>query len=135
MRILGSIWADQLFPHRAAADRRLLTVTIGGAHDPEAIELGDAELLRIARKDLFSAMGIEAAPTFTRIHRQAQAIPQYTLGHQQRLLEWEQQLSSPPGLYLAGSSYRGHTINDCIADATVVCDRLLADLDLRRQSD
>lgn len=134
LRILGSVWTDQLFPHRAAADRRLLTVTLGGAHDPDAIHLEDAELLRIARKDLFSAVGIEAAPTFTRIHRQPQAIPQYTLGHLQRLLEWEQQLSHPPGLYLAGSSYRGHTIDHCIVDAGIVCDRVLADIDDRRLS-
>jgi oxygen-dependent protoporphyrinogen oxidase len=127
-RILGALWITSIFPERAAAGRRLFTLMIGGAHEPGAVELGDESLLEIARNDLRETMGIVARPYFTRIIRWPRGIPQYTLGHLERVSRIEQRLRAYPGLWVSGNSYHGISVNLCVEEAprvaTEICDFL-----------
>ncbi len=116
-RILGCLWDSSLFPGRAPAGNVLLRVMIGGAHDPEAVTLDDETLLGIVRSDLRTTMGIDADPVLTRIYRHPGGIAQYTIGHQQRLDTVHRKLERLPGLWVAGSSYYGVSMNLCIAKA------------------
>jgi len=59
-------------------------------------------------------MGIGAEPLFARVFRWEKSMPQYTLGHGQKLQRIEERLSSLPGLFIAGSAYWGIGISDCI---------------------
>ncbi len=90
---------------------------IGGAHDPEAIELHDRELLDIARRDLATTMGLEAEPSLCRIFRHPAGIAQYEPGHQARLERIERRLELHSGLWLTGSSYYGISMNACVEAA------------------
>ncbi len=81
---------------------------IAGADDPTIQEL--------VRQELLATHGITAEPNLWRIFRWPNAMAQYTVGHRDRLARIEQQLARLPGLLLAGSSYRGAGIPDCIAD-------------------
>jgi len=69
------------------------------------------------RADLKTIMGIKEEPSFVRIFRHEQAIPQYTVGHGHRLEMLEEKLRHHPGLFLTGNSYRGIGLNDCVAAA------------------
>jgi oxygen-dependent protoporphyrinogen oxidase len=127
-RILGCLWSSSIFDGRAEGDRVLLTSMIGGATDPEALELPDDELVRITRDDLRNSMGVEPEPRFVRIFRHRRGIPQYTLGHLDRLAVIEGGLARHPGLLVSGNSYRGISVNACAAEAPGVAAEAVREL-------
>jgi protoporphyrinogen/coproporphyrinogen III oxidase len=116
-RILGALWESSIYPGRAPLGKALLRVMIGGATDLAAVELSDGELLATVRTDLERTMNLRLAPEFVHIIRHWRGIPQYTIGHAGRLERIEAALASYRGLFLAGNSYRGVSINACIDDA------------------
>jgi oxygen-dependent protoporphyrinogen oxidase len=99
---------------------------IGGALDPEAVRLDEGDLLRLVRSDLQRTMGLGVEPEFVRIIRHHKGIPQYNVGHLERLARIDNLLRAHPGLFLAGNSYRGVAINSCIAEADPMAERVLA---------
>jgi oxygen-dependent protoporphyrinogen oxidase len=99
---------------------------MGGACFPQYITLSDDEVTSRVQRDLKSVMGIEAIPSFVRIFRHEQAIPQYTVGHGQRLAGLDERLKGHRGLILTGNSYRGIGLNDCVAAAQRASDEALA---------
>ena len=125
LRILGTLWSSQFFPGRAPASGSLLTTMVGGAHDPAAVDLADRKLLDLVRADLQAAMGITVAPYFTRIVRWSRSIPQYTIGHPERLSVIERRRFEHPGLFLAGNSYRGVSVNSCVEDGAKIAEAVL----------
>lgn len=126
VRTLGALWETSIYEGRAPEGKSLLRVMIGGAHDRDAADLPDDELLSIVRGDLRTTMGVTIAPEFVRIVRHARGIPQYTLGHLTRLQRIENLLQVHPGLFVAGNSYKGVAINACIAEAGPLAERVLA---------
>jgi len=127
-RILGALWESSIYPGRAPAGKALLRVMIGGATDREAGDLDDSELLDTVRTDLRVTMGVRLAPEFIHVFRHPRGIPQYTVGHASRLARIEKRLREHPGLFLAGNSYRGVSINACIEDAPVIARRVASHL-------
>ena len=124
-RILGSLWISSIFTGRAPDGRVLMTTMIGGAHDPEALDLDDEALVRIVRQDLGRVMDVVANPYFVKVMRHPKGIPQYTLGHSERLERIDACLKEHPGLWLSGNSYRGISVNACVEEAPRVADQVL----------
>ena len=116
-RILGCLWDSSIFPGRAPADHVLLRAMIGGAHDPAAVNAEDEVLVDQVLRDLRTTMGLVAKPVLVRIFRWPLGIGQYTVGHQDRLDRIHTRLSANPGLWVAGSSYYGISMNACIEHA------------------
>jgi oxygen-dependent protoporphyrinogen oxidase len=116
-RILGTLWETSIYGGRAPAGKMLLRVMIGGALDRDAVELDDTTLLRLVRRDLELTMRLRLRPEFVHPVRHRRGIPQYTIGHGARLERIERALGACPGLFLAGNSYRGVSVNACIEDA------------------
>jgi oxygen-dependent protoporphyrinogen oxidase len=121
LRTLGSIWNSSLFAGRAPEGWVCLTNFIGGATDPEAIKLGDEELIRIVHDDLSKVLGVSGEPRRLPITRYERAIPQYMLGHAARVERIESVLRGDsglwPGLLIAGNYLRGISLGDCIKQA------------------
>lgn len=90
---------------------------IGGAHDPEAMALPDEEIVGRVLADLRLTMGLEADPILTRVYRWRLGIGQYTVGHLERMETIHRRLAHLPGLWVAGSSYYGISMNACIEKA------------------
>lgn len=126
IRVLGALWDSSVYPGRAPEGRALVRVMLGGAHDPDVMALDDGTLVEAALRDLRSTMSIAARPEMVRVFRHPLGIPQYTTGHLQRLARIEAHLARLPGLFVAGNSYRGVSINNCIADAGPVADAVVA---------
>ncbi len=103
----------------------LLRGLCGGWNRPEIVDWDDQRLLAAVRGDLGRALGIVAEPVFSQIVRWDRAIPQYHLGHLERVAWIEQRLERYPGLYLAGNAYRGVALNDCIEAADLLADKVL----------
>jgi len=110
-RSLGVLFDTHLFPGRSPEGKLLARLMIGGATDPEAVSLSDGELLGIAIDDLKRLYGLKAAPESYEIARWPAAIPQYELGHLERVSRIERALNQlrahAPGLHLAGCHAKG----------------------------
>ena len=124
-RLLGVLWDSSIYPGRAPEGRVLMRAMIGGAHDPAAVDLDDETLLATVRADLRTMMDLDLAPSFTKIFRHRLGIPQYTVGHRDKLKQIDAALERHPGLYVAGNGYRGIAINSCVAEAGPIAARLL----------
>jgi oxygen-dependent protoporphyrinogen oxidase len=123
-RILGALWESSVYPGRAEPGRALIRVMAGGAHDPAFISLTDDQALGLVRRDLRTTMGITAEPRMVQIVRHPDGIPQYTVGHLDRLAQIDAGMARLPGLHLAGHGYRGVGINHVIANARALADQI-----------
>jgi len=124
-RLIAVTWASTKFRHRAPAGCVLLRAFVGGYRDEALATLPEEELLTMIRQEYESLFGITQAPMFHRVYRWPQANPQYDVGHLERVAEIEREASSWPGLVLAGSSYRGVGMPDCINGARQAVERVL----------
>ncbi len=95
----------------------LLRVIAGGVHDPGFVDLSDDEALEAVKGDLYRSMGIRAEPEMVHHIRWPRAIPQYTVGHAERVKRIEDALVEVPGLLVTGNAYHGIGLNDCVRDA------------------
>jgi oxygen-dependent protoporphyrinogen oxidase len=123
--ILGTLWDSSMFEERAPEGMVLLRSMVGGACFPEYIRLSDEGVVARVRCDLRDVMGIINEPCFIRVFRHLRAIPQYIVGHGERLKGLEERLAHHPGLILTGNSYRGIGLNDCVAAAQRASDQAL----------
>ena len=109
------------FPGRAPAGHELFRVTVRA---DDAVD--DDGLVRFARAELSATLGIDAAPVLAHVQRWTGVMPQYAVGHLDRVAEVEQQLAAYPGVRLAGSGAYGLGIPDCVASAERAVDALVA---------
>jgi oxygen-dependent protoporphyrinogen oxidase len=111
--VLACTWTSSKWEGRAPEDRALMRVYAGRHGGPDVTLRTDDELVSLARDEL-RLVGIDAMPELTRIHRWPRGMPQYVLGHPERVERIEAALEAHPGLALAGAAYRGVGIPDCI---------------------
>jgi oxygen-dependent protoporphyrinogen oxidase len=116
IRMLGGLRESQLYPQRAPSGHLLLRAIYGGAVDPEAARLGDGELVALAREEVGRLHGITAAPTFTHVVRVPRAIPQYELGHRDRVARIDRAIRALPQLAITGFGLRGVAFADAASD-------------------
>lgn len=126
--ILACTWTSTKFPHRAPEGYGLIRAFIGRAGDDAVLNRTDDELLQMVRAELRDVLGITAEPQLYRIFRWPQAMPQYTLGHLDRIAVIDRRLAEHPGLYVAGNAYRGIGLPDCIASGEAAADKALQGL-------
>lgn len=118
-------WASSKWPGRAPSGCVLLRAYVGSVRDPHILERTDEELIALVRDELSEAMGLKAAPILTHLVRWPRAMPQYTMGHLDRLATIERALHVHPGIVLAGAGYRGIGLPDCIRQGLVAAKRVL----------
>lgn len=117
LNVLGCVWNSSLFAGRAPKGTALLTVFVGGARNPDAARLADAELVSTVHSELQRALGISSEPRIVAITRYDRSIPQYNLGHADRVKRIESLLAEMPGLNLIGNYLHGVSTGDCIKEA------------------
>jgi oxygen-dependent protoporphyrinogen oxidase len=123
--ILAVSFLSVKFPNRAPAGTALLRVFIGGASHPEQFELDDRAVTELVERELGQLVGAAGEPLFVRISRHPRAMPQYNLGHLDRVATIRRHLAKYSRLYLAGIAYDGVGIPDCIHAAEKTADALV----------
>ena len=99
---------------RAPAGTVLLRIFIGSSG--ERVVAGPNEgIVAAAMRDVATTMAVRGEPILTRVGRWVGAMPHYTVGHLDRVAAVSAALESMPGVFLAGSAYRGVSMPDCIA--------------------
>ena len=111
------------YPGRAPAEFVLLRTFVGGILQPRIAVEDAASMLAAIRSELRALLGIHAEPVLTRLHRHPEAMPQYDVGHLDRVARIESHLCQLGGLSVAGSAYRGVGIPDCISSGELAAER------------
>lgn len=123
--LIAATWTSLKWPHRAPADQVLVRCYVGGVGREAILQLDNDQLAARVRAELSALCGIKAQPGYVEVNRWWKAMPQYTLGHLDRLTQLDAALSRYGGLVLTGAGYRGVGIPDCIRDGAVAAGRVV----------
>jgi protoporphyrinogen/coproporphyrinogen III oxidase len=122
-KIMASTWTSVKFNHRAPESHVLLRAFVGGANHEQLVGLDDDEMLRIIREELKDIMGVEGDPILTKIYRWEKSMPQYLVGHLEKVARIEERTNLQPGFYLTGCAYNGIGISDSVHDAEIIAEK------------
>jgi len=124
--ITASTWTHMKWAHVAPKDKAIIRCYVGKAGDDHMVDQSDEELVHIVLQDVKSVMTIKEQPHFSVVTRWPQAMPQYAVGHRQWLATARQRLKLDyPNVHLAGASYDGVGIPDCIKQAKAVAEEIV----------
>jgi oxygen-dependent protoporphyrinogen oxidase len=104
--ILGCLFSSSMFDGRAPEGSVLLTSFAGGRRNPAIASASDAEITASVRAELAARVGAHGAPLWQELARWPQAIPQYDIGHLDRMRRIDAAEAAVPGLYFC-ANYRG----------------------------
>ncbi len=121
--ILGTLYCHSIFPGQAPGGAVFLRTMLGGAREPDQARLDDDALIATVRAAHGRIFGRDPEPASVWIARWAEGISQYTVGHLDRVTAAEN-AARAAGVELAGSPYRGVSVNDCIKQARAAARRL-----------
>ena len=116
-KILGVLFPSSVFQGRAPDDEVLLTTFIGGERQPQLATTDTEGLQALVLDELQELLGVRGQPTFRHHRHWPRAIPQYKLGHGEKLEQIRQIEKDHPGLKLAGNYRTGISLTNCIEAA------------------
>ncbi|MBF0590283.1 MAG: protoporphyrinogen oxidase, partial [Magnetococcales bacterium] len=118
IRLLGGLFSSTLFKDRAPEGRTLITAFMGGTMDQGFEDLSDDAVLGQMLLDLSQTLKIDGEADFAHLTRYERAIPQYVMGHGQRLAKLDQTLDEAcPGLIHRANWSGGVSVADCVLNA------------------
>jgi oxygen-dependent protoporphyrinogen oxidase len=116
-RLLACTFVDQKFAHRVPQNGKLLRAFFGGDAAERLMRCGNDEVSSVARLELAHILGPLPEPQITVVRRWPKSLPQYAVGHLERMKELDESIQKLNGLYLLGNGYRGVGLPDLIRDA------------------
>ena len=116
LRTSACSFVSSKFPGRAPEGHVLLRAFLGGARDPDLLQLSDAEIGALARREMRGVLGLRGEPVLERIYRWPRATPQMVVGHLERMNRLDRIVDCLPGLFLTGAGIHGAGLPDAIAD-------------------
>jgi protoporphyrinogen/coproporphyrinogen III oxidase len=119
--LLACTFVDQKFANRAPSGAVLLRAFFGGSAADALSRESDETLTQLARRQLARILSPQSEeafpePVYALVRRWPLSLPQYAVGHLERLAELETLCKSWRGLYLAGNAYHGVGLPDLIRD-------------------
>ncbi|HEX2822813.1 MAG TPA: FAD-dependent oxidoreductase, partial [Streptosporangiaceae bacterium] len=126
------------WPHLARATApgaeplEIVRCSVGRIGEEALLQRADEDLAALAAAELAEATGVHGAPAVTRVTRWGGALPQYTVGHRDRVARICAAVAAQPGLAVCGAAYDGVGIPACVATARTAADQVLAFLSARR---
>ena len=120
--MIACTFVHQKWPGRVPGDLGMIRVFF-----TQKILRTDAEIQAVAERELRELFEIEAKPRFAMVHRWPQSMPQYTIGHMDRMKQVTR-LSREARLHLAGNAYRGIGVSDCVRDGQAAAAAVIAQL-------
>ncbi|MBM6617185.1 protoporphyrinogen oxidase [Bacillus suaedaesalsae] len=127
--ITACTWTHKKWPHTTPEGKALLRCYVGKAMDEEIVFKSDDEIIQAVKSDLFTILGITEDPDFIEITRWKESMPQYMVGHKERVEKMKAGVREKlPNLYVTGSSFEGLGLPDCINQGKKVVDEILSSL-------
>ncbi len=109
----------------------LMRCSLGRHREEHQLQGSDEELVELALNDLADAIGLSVRPIDTHVQRWGGGLPQYAVGHLDRVATIRAEVSRVPGLAVCGAAYDGLGIPACISSAHLAVSSLLTDLPAR----
>lgn len=126
LAITSCTWSNRKWNDVAPEDYDLLRVYIGRVGDESIVELSDSEIEKIVIQDLQRAINLQSEPIYTVVTRWKESMPQYTIGHDDRLTVLQQHFAKEyPQVQLVGSSYGGISVPNCVAQGQEAAAQLM----------
>lgn len=116
-KIVGLTFCHQKFDGRAPEEKALIRVFMGGAFQRDLLDKNDADLITLAKEELKIILKIQSEPLWTNLRRYPKAMPQYEIGHLEKIESVFKEMEKYPGLFLAGNAYHGVGIPEAIERA------------------
>jgi oxygen-dependent protoporphyrinogen oxidase len=119
-------------PASGAEPLEIVRCSVGRIGEETLLQRDDDDLASLADAELTEATGVRGAPVATRVTRWGGALPQYTVGHLDRVARIRATVATEPGLAVCGAAYDGVGIPACVATARTAADQVLAFLSAGR---
>ncbi|HEY8487404.1 MAG TPA: protoporphyrinogen oxidase [Limnochordales bacterium] len=119
-------WFSTKWPHSVRGPWVVVRASVGRDGQEEALQKNDAELLQAVQEDLSRLAGLAGPAAAARLQRWPLSLPQYEVGHRERVRALEERCGLHPGLFLAGAAWNGAGVADCLERAEQVASRLAA---------
>lgn len=126
--VMAMTWLSSKWAGRAPEGKALIRAFVGRAGQQEILQCPDDTLVDVVRKELTEVLGITAKPEIARIFHWDGGMPQYTMGHRERVAALETALGGISGVAVAGNMFRGVGLPDCIASGESAADKVVGDL-------
>ena len=127
--VLGVLQAERLYTGRRAPEGcDVMQVFLGGRRTPGVVHLSDEELVGLAMEELADGLGVQGAPLTRSVVRHVAGIPQYLVGHRERVARVEALAGRHPGLWICGSGLRGPGMDALVRDARLTADAVVDSL-------
>ncbi|MFK5881489.1 MAG: protoporphyrinogen oxidase [Sulfurospirillum sp.] len=124
--VLGVLWDSSIFEDRAPKGKKALRIMVGGQRSPALALKNEEELRDIAIKGVKETMGIDELPDISYIKKWERGIPNYAVGHLEKMDRLFERLKEHKGLYLSSNAYFGVGLNDCVGNSKKVA-KIIAD--------
>jgi len=122
--ILGALFTSSMFPGRTPENGAMITTFAGGQRNRKIAAVSDEYIDWTVREELEMLLGAKNEPLSQEVYRWARAIPQYNLGHLDRLQRVQTAEDANPGLFFCGSYRGGMSVGDCIKSAHGMAERV-----------
>ena len=119
----AATFVSRKWPDESYADRAVIRCYVGGAGDEGVLEAPDEDIVEACVRHLSAVLDLPV-PAASRVHRWWRAMPQYELGHLDRVRRIREAL--PPGIFLVGSAFDGVGVSDLARAAEDTAARVLA---------
>jgi len=118
-QLIAATWSSNKWPSRVIPGHHaVVRGYVGGVGRERVLDETDDSLVQLVRSELKALAGVDGQPVHTEVHRYPQGMPQYTIGHLERVARIRAHLADWPGLAVTGAAYGGVGIPDCITDAS-----------------
>lgn len=134
-RLMACTYSSTKWPGRAPEGKTLMRGFVGGPNNQKIMEKPDDELAEVVEAEFRQILGLTAKPIWTKVYRFTMGMPQYTLGHLDRMDVIERRTGEIPGLGIGGGAYRGVGVPNCIESGEKAVSKVLGDLGIRLAED
>ncbi len=124
--LLACTFVDQKFEDRVPEGGRLMRAFFGGEAAKRLLRCGNDETAAVARLELARILGPLPEPQVTVVRRWPRSLPQYAVGHLERMKWLEARVAALDGLWLLGNGYRGVGVPDLVRDARAAAKQILS---------
>jgi oxygen-dependent protoporphyrinogen oxidase len=104
----------------------IVRCSVGRIGEEALLQRSDDELAALAAAELADATGARGGPAASRVTRWGGALPQYTVGHLDRVAAIRAAVAAQPGLAVCGAAYDGVGVPACVATARTAVRQVLA---------
>ncbi|HVN91457.1 MAG TPA: protoporphyrinogen oxidase, partial [Candidatus Binataceae bacterium] len=113
-KIVAGSFSSLKYADRSPANLMVARVFIGGALQSAMLTLDDDALIKAACEEFRALLSVQAKPQFAHVRRWADSMPQYAVGHLERVKAIRERVATLPGFYLVGAYLDGVGIPDCV---------------------